>query len=57
MHRFNKRSVHRAMEAMGMRANLRTGSDLQVVGHSGSPCCEDPVGTLEEATSPMRSDL
>jgi hypothetical protein len=25
------------MEAMGMRANLRTGSDLQVVGQSGSP--------------------
>lgn len=28
---FNKRSVHRAMEAMGMRSALRTGTDLQAL--------------------------
>jgi len=28
---FNKRSVHRAMEAMGMRNALRTGTDLQAL--------------------------
>lgn len=28
---FNKRSVHRASEAMGMRTHLRTGSDLQAL--------------------------
>ena len=28
---YNKRSVHRAMEAMGMRQALRTGSDLQAL--------------------------
>jgi len=33
----NKRSVHRAMEAMGMRAAIRAGTELQALAFQTEP--------------------